>query len=242
MSETYRSAGSLHWRSAHLGSTPFFFSNERDHPRKQPLTMSVFNDLGWKRNASRLAIRGNNFHMKPGRLRDPGEQNHSFPEALISMNATGNFADTFFICVCVQGALRMPASQCHFEGKDKNFLGVQPLTLRPSALPPVESAFSSGSILTQSRLVVRGPLQPGFRSMWSCHPEPSGKEPPRPPRCHLPLGCAILQEKRKRRPIARNSQRLSESLLQGRVEVTHFALGHIHGAPARSRCRRPCES
>lgn len=87
--------------------------------------MSVFSDLRWKRNASRHAIRGIDFHIKPGRLRDRGEQNHSFPEVLISMNAVGNFADTFLICVCVQGALRMPASQCHFEGKDENFLGVQ---------------------------------------------------------------------------------------------------------------------
>jgi len=96
---------------------------------KQPPTTSIFNDIGWKRHASRHAIRENNFHIKPVCLRERGEQNHSFPEALISMNAIGNFADTFFICVYVHAALRMPASQCHFEGKDKNFLRVQLLPL-----------------------------------------------------------------------------------------------------------------
>lgn len=45
------------------------------------------------------------------------------------MNAIGNFADTFFICVYVHASLRMPASQCHFEGKDKNFPRVQLFTL-----------------------------------------------------------------------------------------------------------------
>lgn len=92
---------------------------------KQPPTTSIFNDIRWKRNASRQAVRENNFHIKPVGLREHGEQNRSFPEALISMSAIGNFADTFFICFCVHASLRMPAGQCHFEGKDKNFPGVR---------------------------------------------------------------------------------------------------------------------
>lgn len=101
--------------------------------------------------------------------------------------------------------------------------------VRPSA---VESAFSSGSAHS-TPAGSEWPAPAWVPLHVACHPEPSEKEPPRPHRCHLPLGCAILQAKRKRRPIARNSQRLSESLLQGRVEVTHFPLGHVHGAHAQ---------
>lgn len=161
---------------------PFFFANENIPPMKQPPTTSIFNDIQWKCNASRQAVRENNFHIKPVGLREHGEQNRSFPEALISMSAIGNFADTFFICFCVHASLRMPAGQCHFEGKDKNFPGVRLFTLE--ALPLyLWAAFNSGSGLAHVMGRQRhAPALVLFRI--ASHPEPGVKEPLGPRICY----------------------------------------------------------
>lgn len=227
-------------RSSGQGS--FFFANENLHPMKQPTTTLIFNDIRWKCNAFRHAIRENNFHIKPVRLREHGEQNHSFPEALISMNAIGNFADPFFICFYVHAALRMPASQCHFEGKDKTFPRVQLFT--PWSLCPATCGrFPQRTFLAP--VVGRQRQAPAhvLRHPQSVSSRTRGERPPGPPICHLHLGCAVLRAKKTRTQIGQNSWRPLEFLLSPVQSRSFTSIGPSSwGNCTFSSCRRHCES
>ena len=119
------------------------------------------------------------------------------------LNAIGNLADPCFICFCIHASLGMPASSCHFEGKDKNFQRVP--WFAPTRLCP-SSCGVSFFLLTSC--VGRGHF-PDCSAPQSLSSRTRVKELPWAGTRHFYVGGASLEAKKEKT----NWQKLTKSLI-----------------------------